>query len=250
MRACAFGYVLSIAVLFPRVSSAQAYAFGSPLPEVTAGTAEWQTRSEPIIVNGLVYFATRETRFFDPSVMVQTSVYQGVPVYADVTIQPFSIVYVPVTRTSMRAYERKREGDLAGTTGSRTPAFPVEIASDIVREREERAARLALIAAATGTEGASVARPTSTMGPTTVAAPRGPTHVQSIPAPVATSGVWLEFDGARWYADGASVSYSPDRFEPIGDYRGFAVYREKRGRRNTIWVTVVKDGPVAPYRRR
>ena len=63
--------------------------------------------------------------------MMQQGVYQGVPIYADVTLQPFSVVYVPITRSTMRAYERKREGDLAGTTGSRTPSFPVEIASDL-----------------------------------------------------------------------------------------------------------------------
>src|SRR6266446_1913999 len=151
MRGCTLAVVLSVAVLFPKVSDAQAYAFGSPTPEVTAGTAEWQARSEPIMVSGLIYYPTREFRIFDPSVMVQSSVYQGVPVYADVTIQPFSIVYVPVTRSNMRAYERKREGELAGTTGSRTPSFPVEIASDTVRQSTERAARQAVIAGATGT---------------------------------------------------------------------------------------------------
>ena len=258
MRVCTLGVVLSVALLSPKAAHAQAYAFGSPLPEVTAGIAEWQTRSEPIIVNGLVYFPTPATRMFDPSVMVQTSVYQGVPIYTDVTIEPNSVVYVPLTRTNMRWYERKRQGYLAGTAGSRTPAFPVDVASDTVLLREGLDARLALLAEATGTAGESVPEPTSTVGrapvvvqPTPpVVVRQRPTRVESIPAPVATSGVWLEFDGARWYADGASVPFSSDRFEPIGDYRGFPVYREKHGRRDTIWVSVVKDGPVAPYKKR
>jgi len=264
MRACTIGVVLSLAVLFPKVSNAQAYAFGSPTPEVTAGTADWQARSEPIIVAGLVYFPTRAFRIFDPSVMVQSSVYQGVPVYADVTMQPFSVVYVPVTRSNMRAYERKREGELAGTVGSRTPSFPVEIASDTVRESTDRAARAATIAAATGTSGTAGAvgttgvlvapQPAPTVG--TAAAPDRSrpqrTIVQMIPTPAraATNGVWLQFDGARWYADGAAVPFSLDRFEPIGDYRGFPVYREKNGSAKAIWVSVIKDGPVAPYTRR
>ena len=264
MRACTLGVVLSVAVLFPKMSNAQAYSFGSPTPEVTAGTAEWQARNEPIVVSGLVYFPTREFRIFDPSVMVQSSVYQGVPVYADVTLQPFSIVYVPVSRTNMRMYERKREGEIAGTVGSRTPSFPVEIASDTVRESTERAARQALIAGATGTSGISAA-PAAVGTTGTIVTPQpAPTAgsidrarppriiVQMIPTPAraATNGVWLEFGGARWYADGAAVPFSIDRFEPVGDYRGFPVYREKNGSKNAIWVSVVKDGPVAPYTKR
>jgi hypothetical protein len=46
------------------------------------------------------------------------------------------------------------------------------------------------------------------------------------------------------------VSFSPDRFVPIGAHRGFPVYREKSGDPDTIYVTVVADGPIAPYRRR
>src|ERR1700704_4132684 len=104
MRVFVLGLVLSMAVLFPTMSNAQAYAFGTPAPEVTAAAADWQTRSAPIVVDGLVYFPTRAFRLFDAQVMMPTGVYEGVPVYADVTLQPFSIVYVPVTRSSMRVY--------------------------------------------------------------------------------------------------------------------------------------------------
>jgi hypothetical protein len=59
--------------------------------------------------------------------------------------------------------------------------------------------------------------------------------------------VWLEFDGARWYSAGEAAPFTPDRFEPAGMYRGFPVYREKGGSANRIWVSVVLDGPLAPY---
>jgi hypothetical protein len=111
-------------------------------------------------------------------------------------------------------------------------------------------------------EGARAARasgavpaPTSTSG--VVPAPDVPrpnrTRIEIIPAvtPSGPNGVWLQFNGARWYADGAAVPFSPDRFEPIGEYHGFAVYRDKQGRKtNEIWVSVVKNGAVAPYTRR
>ena len=71
----------------------------------------------------------------------------------------------------------------------------------------------------------------------------------SVPAPAENNGVWLEFDGARWYSAGVATAFSPDRFEPVGMYRGFVVYREKHGSSKEIWVSVVEDGPLAPYAR-
>jgi hypothetical protein len=248
MRVFTVGLVLSMAVLFPTMSNAQAYAFGAPTPEVTAAAADWQMNGEPIVVNGLVYEPTREFRIFDPSVMMQTDVYKGVPIYADVTLQLYSIAYVPVTRSNMRAYERRRQGDLAGTTGSRTPSFPVEVATDTVRANAERPAATG-VGGATGTAGTTRLAPASSVG-TTYTPDRDRARrplLQSIVRPVGPNGVWLEFNGARWYADGPAVSFTPDRFEPIGEYRGFPVYRDKNGGKSEIWVSVMKDGPVAPY---
>jgi len=252
MRAFTLGLAISMAVLFPKVSNAQAYAFGTPAPEVTAAAVDWQAKSEPIVVNGLVYLPTRAFRLFDAQVMKQTGVYERVPVYSDVTLEPYSILYVPISRSSMRVYERKRDGDLAGTVGSRTPSFPVEIASDTVRQNADRATVAAGVAVATGTAPSSVPAPASSVG-TTFAPDRDRRRVslQSIPGPAGgANGVWLEFNGAIWYADGPAVSFTPDRFEPIGEYRGFPVYRDKRNAKGEIWVSVVKDGPVAPYRQR
>src|SRR4029450_4689596 len=94
-------------------------------PGVNAATADWQLNSEPIIVSSTLFQATRATRMFDGQVMVQVGVYQRVPVYADVTLEPNSVVYVPVARNQLRVYERRGDHDLAATT-SRTPSFPVE----------------------------------------------------------------------------------------------------------------------------
>jgi hypothetical protein len=35
----------------------------------------------------------------------------------------------------------------------------------------------------------------------------------------------------------------------MGEYQGFPVYREKGGNGDDIWVSVVKDGPLAPFRK-
>src|SRR5581483_8361142 len=93
------------AVLLPISGSAQVVQTGTPAPPATAEYADWQFNSEPLLVNGLIYYPTRESRFFDAQIMVQTGVYRSVPIYADVTKQPFSVVYVPIGRGLMRAYE-------------------------------------------------------------------------------------------------------------------------------------------------
>jgi hypothetical protein len=71
-----------------------------------------------------------------------------------------------------------------------------------------------------------------------------------VPLTGAPNGVWLEFHGARWYSSGPAASFSSDRFERIGDYRGFPVYRDKTSAGDRLWVSVVKDGPLAPYSRK
>jgi hypothetical protein len=237
MRAFLLILILSVAVLLPNVGNAQVYRFRTPPPEVTAATADWQLANERIVVNGTVFLPTRETRLFDRQVMAQVGVYQRVPVYADTTLEPNSIIYVPVGRDRLRTYERRRDRELAGTTGSRTPSFPVE--STAATPVEERIV---------GTAGSVVP---NAVGSSTVVAPRPRrTTVETIPRPSATNGIWLDFGGARWYSAGASMSYSPDRFTMVGEYRGFPVYRDNGGTKDEIWVQVVTDGPLAPYTKR
>ena len=277
MRACLLSICLCMAVLLPKTGSAQAFAVRTPAPDVTAAAADWQINSDPIVVTGLIYYPTRAFRMFDGQVMAQIAVFDRVPVYADTTLEPYSVVYVPIGRDRMREYERRRDRDLAGTTGSRAPSFPVALATDraprepapgtasmsgavgttgIIATGESAATAATSASGGAGTTGASASTSTtqtSAIG-TTFSADRGRSRrplIESIPAPSATSnGVWLEFNGARWYLDGPAATFSPDRFEPVGEYRGFAVYRDKRSTKNEIWISVVKDGPVAPYAKR
>jgi hypothetical protein len=273
MRRFVLGLFLSVAVLFPKTGNAQVYQFRTAPPDVTAAAAEWQVNSEPVMVGGLVYHPTRSFRFFDGQVMAQIGIFERVPVYADTTLEPFSVLYVPVSRDRMREYERRRDRELAGTTGSRVPSFPVESASEqALRDRQvesvgttgsiEPSAQMttlgtgvtlqpAPVPSAVGSAGmfepraAASAANTSRQG----RAPSRPI-LESARRPSGANGVWLEFNGARWYADGAATSFSPDRFEPVGLYRGFPVYRDKAAATNEIWVQVVEGGPLAPYARR
>jgi hypothetical protein len=252
MRPFVLGIGLTLAVVFPIVSNAQVYPLRVSPPEVTASAAEWQINSEPILVNSSVYLPTRSVRLFDGQVMVRVGAYRGVPVYSDVTFEPNSVIYAPIGGDRMRTYERRRDRELAGTTGSRTPSFPVEIPGKTPAEEAS--------VAATGTVSNAVEAPTvgtrgsvlpNAVGSSVPVPPRPRrTVVETIPRPTATKGVWLEFGGARWYSVGASTSYSPRRFTKVGEHRGFPVYVDTAGGKDEIWVQVVADGPLAPYSKR
>ena len=274
MRPFVLGLCLTVAVLLPKTGSAQVSPFRTPPPDVTAAAAEWQVNSEPVLVGGVVYYPTRGFRFFDGQVMVQTGIFDRVPVYADPTLEQFSVLYVPVGRNRMREYERRRDRELAGTTGSRAPSFPVQSPSaQVLRERTvgavgttgmiepsprttelttDVALETAPAPSAMGSGGTIDSRATSPVG-TAGRLDRGRSRralIETFPRPSGANGVWLEFNGARWYAGGATTSFSPDRFEAVGEYRGFPVYRDKASGKNEIWVSVVKDGPLALYVKR
>src|SRR5688572_21995204 len=119
--------VLRIAVLIPVLAApatAQVQSRPTDPPIVTAENDSWYRLGEPLQFAGDVYFRAGATVFFNGNTMVRTGHYNGVPLYADTTIEPYSIVYVPIGRWLMQPYERLRQGNLAGTSGSRTPSFP------------------------------------------------------------------------------------------------------------------------------
>ena len=93
-------------------------------PTVSAADAPWFRQREPLIFAGSLYYPAGPVVFFNGDVMVRTGYYNGVPLYADTTIEPYSIVLVPIGRGQMQPYERVRDGELAGTSGSRAPSFP------------------------------------------------------------------------------------------------------------------------------
>lgn len=262
MRTCLVAVALSVAAFVPTNGNAQAYSLPTPAPQITAASAAWQIRGEPVFYAGNFYYPTGPSVFFDGNVMVRTAVYRGVPLYVDASVDPYSIVYVPIGGNVMRPYERHRKGELTGTVGNRAPSFPIDrdaelsaasgsgglltpptevtIEPDVLPEGERMVA----------TGGSIVPSPSSAgeTAPTEHVAPRR-TIMQSIPPPRANNGVWFDFAGARYYSAGAAVPFWRDKFALVGEYRGFLVYRDVRGPADEIYVTVVQDGPVAPYKR-
>ncbi len=248
MRQVWVGLVLTVAMMVPNVGNAQVFQFRTPPPDVSAAGAEWQIDSEPIVVGGLTYYPTRGFRLFDGQVMAQAGMYENVPVYSDMTLEPYMEIYVPLGSGRMRVYERRRDRELAGTTGSHVPTFPVESPS-VPQPAEQPVADTETV----GTGGTFVPAGVSASGSIDVSQPSRPrrtTIITNVPHDRNAKGVWLDFNGARWYSDGPAVSFSPDRFEPIGEYHGFPVYRDTISGSTDLWVAVVKDGPLAPYAKR
>jgi hypothetical protein len=235
-----------MSALTPKIGTAQVYARPNPYPQATAANAVWQLRGEPVFHAGAYYFPTGPTVFFDGNVMQRTGTFLGVPIYEDATIEPFSIVYVPIGGNVVRPYERLREGDLVGTTGSRTPSFPIQ-----------RDGELSVIAAALGLPSGTFppineAPPVIPEAPSSASAPPSSAarHVTiSTPPPGAPNGFWVVYEGARWYSAGPATVYSADRFDRVGEYQGFPVYRERNGSSDVIYIPTIADGPVAPYRK-
>ena len=256
MRKSTLGWVLSMAVLIPNVGTAQVLMRPNAYPQVTAATALWQVRGDPVFHGGTFYYPKGPTVFFDGNVMNRTDTFEGVPVYADATQTPFSVIYIPIGRNLVRPYERVRDGELAGTVGSRTPSFPIQ------RDGEVSVAATAAPVAvgstgiipppATPLQSVAVEAPEAvgTTGvitsPIAAAAPTPPVRRANTPSLIQ---LWVPFDGARWYSAGSAVSYSAERFVQVGEYGSFPVYRDKNGSREVIYIPSVPGGAVAPYKK-
>ena len=246
MRRRIAGAVLLMAVLLPIIGRAQVYDRPTPSPQVTAAHAIWQFRGDPIFHAGSYYYPAGPDVFFAGNVMRRTGTYDGVPLYEDGTLEPFSIVFVPIGGNIMRPYEKLRAGELAGSVGSRTPSFPIQRDGELFADAPYQ--RLGNVRAiASYTRPAPLPPPISLLPP--ISAPR---HVVigSVPPRGTPDGVWILFDKARWYNSGSTVPYDPNRFAQIGEHLGFPVYREKSGRADRIYIPSVPGGPVAPYEKR
>src|SRR5437016_843395 len=101
----------------------------TPPPDITAATSDWQLINEPIVVAGDAYDPAGPNIFFNGWTMVKVGSFRGVPVYTDTTLEPSTVVLVPIGRGIMKRYERRRAGAIVGTAGSKPPALP--IASDL-----------------------------------------------------------------------------------------------------------------------
>jgi len=239
------GLFLAMALLAAAPAWAQVQSRPTEPPIVTAENEQWYKQGEPLQIGSDVYYPAGPSVFFNGNTMVRTAHFNGVPLYADTTVEPYSMILVPVSRGVMQPYERLRRGDLAGTTGSRTPSFPVGpvSASDY---------RGPLMAAVSPT---SLPQPIGDIDVFTNGRPAGaPAQsdiqgFQTLMRPESNDGIWIMYMGAKWLSAGPAVPLRASDFQLVGDYSGFPVFARQGIKEDVIYLPT-RAGLVAPYRRK
>jgi hypothetical protein len=255
-------FALTCSVVVP--AGAQISSWPTDPPVVTAENQAWYLSGEPIAFGGGIFYPTGPITHFVRNEMVPAGAFDNVTIYVRTTIERGSIIYVPLAGGVVRPYERRRTGDLAGTSGSMAPSFPVVLPSDPRAQAEDSAAArvpgdiLARVVNTSSFPGAALqSGPAASPGPDPIgtagmllSAPARPvaTHMETVQRPVGLNGVFVQFDNARWFASGGAVELVPGRFTQIGDYRGFPVYRDQ-SRPDTIYVALLAGSPglLSPY---
>lgn len=254
----AFALTCSIAV----TAHAQISSRPTDPPVVTAENQSWYLSGEPIAFGGGIYYPAGPITHFVRNEMVPAGAFDNVTIYIRTTIERGSIIYVPLAGGVVRPYERRRTGDLAGTSGSTPPSFPVVLPSDPRAQVEDVAAAvpgdiLARVVSMSSPNGA--AQPASAALPppeaigttgTLLAAPTRPvaTRIETAQRPVGLNNVFVQFENTRWFAGGNAVELVPGKFTHTGDYRGFPVYRQQ-SRPDTIYIALIAGAPglLSPY---
>jgi hypothetical protein len=232
------------------VARAQIKLQPTPAPTVTAETESWYQAGEPIVFAGNYYYPAGPAIHFLANEMVPTGLYRGIELYSRTTIEPYSIVFVPLAGGLMQPYERRRAGDLAGTTGSSPPSFPVEIPSAFGAPPPIQAAGPPFVETQMANEYAR--RPQSAIGvePNIQNAPASDgvgtigristaRRGKAVGRPSA-NGVFVEFDHARWYASAPPKDLDSDSLRRIGEWHGFPVYTTRSTGDSTIYIPVTQ----------
>ena len=262
-------------------ASPAAAQLSSPMPAITAEYESWYLSNSPINVGGVVYYPAGPVTHFNRNEMVFTGLFERIPIFKRTTQEPGSVVYLPLAGGLVRPYERRRSGDLAGTVGSSSPSFPVNVPAAEVTQTPSVAAyytvTTAVVPRPVGTTGfiygtpvqeqpAALAEPAFPVPvgatginlstrPAAVLPRSGPARIETVQRPVGLNTVFLEFRDTRWYAGGPAVRFAHGQFTRVGDYRGFPVYEEK-GRNDRIYISLVPGDPpgdpalIVPYKSR
>lgn len=243
---------------------AQTTLHPTPPPLVTAENEVWYQKGDPVLYAGNIYYPAGARIHFNPNEMVRSGSHMGVPLYTLTTIEPYSIIYVPLPGGRMQPYERPRAGDIAGTVGSTTPTFPVQasfgpFAGTLTVPPILQAAGAPMVRSAGEREEMPAERPAPGSGTTSEAVGTSgrvalPPAERPVPVPrrfKAANGIFVEFDNARWFSSGVPVPFDATRFRRIGELRGFPVYAARRDASSTIYIQIAEGlEVVAPYSRR
>jgi hypothetical protein len=241
-------------------ASAQVHYQPATAPTVTAENADWFVAGEPVFFNGTVYYPAGARVHFRNYEMVRTGEYRGIPLYSRPTLEADNVVFVPLPGGVLQPYERRRDGDLAGTVGSTAPSFPTTRSfettpSPMAVPQAPGAPVLGAVPEPVEQPVAMTPPPDSTPAPSAVGtAGRTPPRLpmQSFPRPTGVNDIYVDFQGARWFSTGPAVELDPSTMTAIGEHLGFTVYARGTGPAMTIFIPVTRDATklVAGYSRK
>jgi hypothetical protein len=249
------GLVIVLTLFVSVTLSAQVQMRPTDPPIVNAASESWYQLREPIQYAGDLFYPAGPALFFNGNVMVRTGHYNGIPLYADTTLEPYSIVFVPIGRGQMQPYERLRQGDLAGTVGSRPPSFPIRLLPQQTAVFAAATGPTTLPAAigAIGVYSPEVASTSNAAAPAAASVP--PVNPTTIPPqPVVTllrpennDGIWVRFQDRKWVNSGAAIPLESSVFTKVGEYAGFPVFKRRNATDDVIYLPT-RAGLIAPYR--
>jgi hypothetical protein len=246
-----------------RPALAQPTIRDTPPPVVSAESESWYVSGAPILQGGHYYYPAGPKVHFIPAEMVRSGDFRGIPLYVRTTIEPNSIVFVPLAGGMMQPYERPRDGELAGTVGSSAPSFPVALTSDSPLEDATRPAEAPgppqFAGSREGEQFSSVPQPTGTSGVASTVETTNPASRRRLPGATrmrprtdSANGIFIQYEDARWFSSGSPVAFDSSRFVRAGETDGIPIYRDRTGTQSTIYVPVARDatGLLAPYTKR
>lgn len=243
-------------------SSAQVVLQPTPNPTVTAENEPWYLNGEPITHAGSLYYPAGPRVFFNANEMVRSGFHMGIPLYTRTTIEPYSVVYLPVGPGVMQPYERPRTGALAETSGSIAsslrpmPVLPGQSSFEPTLQSAGAASQTTTvipvyIPVPVGTVGVGSSYGTWRADDTASSAPRvrRPTHTSIGGKPQGSNSVFIEFEGERWYKAGAAQPIDPSVMSRAGTYAGIPVWTGPATEAGIIYVPVTQQGGTlaVPY---
>lgn len=249
---------LILAILAVTAAFSQVLAVPTATPTVTAEKESWYLTGEPITYAGNFYYPAGPEVFFNPAEMVRSGFFGGIPLYARTTIEPYSVIYVPLAGGRMQPYARPRDGELTGTTGSLPSTLPEPQATvppaGLAPQAAGPPAQTTIVVPfqargeppVTGDAGEAAERPVGTAG---TAPAREPRHTRIGGTPRGSQAIFIEFDGTRWYPQGPARTIDRSDLTRAGEHHGFTVWTPADGA-DLIFVPVTPGSTLAvPYAR-
>jgi hypothetical protein len=254
-------------------ASAQVTIQPTAAPAVTAEAESWYLLNEPVFFAGNAYYPSGPAIHFLPNEMVLSGLFRGIALYTRTTIEPYSLVFLPIGGGMVRPYERRRSGDLAGTTGSSVPSFPVEIPMASSRSTPLQAAgppfvetrgivaeslpsgQIQLSRAAEPDTSTAGSAPPVTGAPIASGVGTGGRRTSTSAAKARTArpgdGIFVEFNNQRWYSSAPPTSPDARTLRRVGDWHGFPVYTSRRTGGSTIYIPIAQGSDAyAAYSRK